>query len=128
MRLLIQRVSKASVTVEGATVGEIRKGLLVFLGIGQDDTEAICKEMAEKTARLRIFEDENGKMNLDIDQISGSALVISQFTLYGDASKGNRPNFTAAAKPEAAKKLYECFLRELRALLGEPRVAEGVFG
>src|SRR5437867_2289535 len=107
MRLLIQRVSKASVTVEGAIVGEISKGLLVFLGIGHDDTEATCTEMAGKIARLRIFEDDEGKMNLDVNQISGNALLISQFTLYGDASKGNRPNFIAAAKPEAAKKLYE---------------------
>ena len=102
--------------------------MLIFLGVGESDTEAICKAMAGKAARLRIFEDMNGKMNLDVNQVSGSALVISQFTLYGDASKGNRPNFTGAAKPEIAKKLYEYFILELKALLGENRVAEGLFG
>ena len=128
MRLLIQRVSKAKVTVEGEITGEISKGLLVFLGVAEEDTEAICIEMAEKTARMRIFEDENGKMNLDIDQVSGSILVVSQFTLFADTRKGNRPNFTSAAKPEKAKKLYEKFIVDLKQLLGENRVAEGVFG
>jgi D-tyrosyl-tRNA(Tyr) deacylase len=128
MRLLIQRVTKASVSVDEKTVGEIDPGLLIFLGVGTDDTENICKEMATKAARLRIFEDENGKMNLDVNQISGSALVISQFTLYGDANKGNRPNFMNAAKPDLAKKLYEQFIAELKAILGENKVAEGIFG
>jgi D-tyrosyl-tRNA(Tyr) deacylase len=128
MRLLIQRVSKAKVTVEGEITGEIGKGLLVFLGVGEEDTEAVCSEMAGKTARMRIFEDENGKMNLDIDQVSGSILVISQFTLFADTRKGNRPNFTSAAKPEKAKELYEKFITDLKQLLGENRVFEGVFG
>ncbi len=128
MRLLIQRVSRAKVTVEGNITGEIGKGLLVFLGVGEDDTEAICSEMAGKAARLRIFEDENGKMNLDIDQASGSILIVSQFTLFADTRKGNRPNFTSAAKPEKAKKLYEKFIADLKELLGKNRVAVGVFG
>ena len=128
MRLLIQRVSKAKVTVGGNISGEIGKGLLVFLGIGEEDTDAICAEMAGKTSRLRIFEDENGKMNLDVDQVSGSVLVISQFTLFADTRKGNRPNFTSAAKPEKAIKLYEKFISDLKQLLGENRVSEGVFG
>src|SRR5947209_9270131 len=104
MRLLIQRVTEAKVSVENELVGEIGKGLLIFLGIGEGDTELQAKELAAKSARLRIFEDSQQKMNLDLNQISGEALVVSQFTLYGDASKGNRPNFTAAAKPEPAKK------------------------
>ncbi len=114
--------------MDGKITGEIGKGLLVFLGVGEDDTGAICAEMAGKTVRLRIFEDENGKMNLDIVQISGSVLVVSQFTLFADIRKGNRPNFTAAAKPDKAKKLYEKFITDLKHLLGEKRVSEGVFG
>jgi D-tyrosyl-tRNA(Tyr) deacylase len=128
MRLLIQRVTQAKVTVDDKTVGEISNGLLIFLGVGEGDTEKTCNEMAGKAARLRIFEDGNGKMNLDLDQVSGSALVISQFTLYGDATKGNRPNFTKAAKPEEAKHLYNRFIIELKAILGEGRVSEGIFG
>ena len=128
MRLLIQRVSKAKVSVEGQTVGEIGNGLLIFLGIGEGDTETDCKEMASKAARLRIFEDENAKMNLDLSQVGGCALIISQFTLYADTHKGNRPNFLGAAKPEMAKMLYERFISEMKAILGDNRVAEGVFG
>jgi D-tyrosyl-tRNA(Tyr) deacylase len=128
MRLLIQRVSQAKVTVEGKTIGEISHGLLIFLGVGDGDTEETCKEMAGKAARLRIFEDENGKMNLDVNQVSGSVLIVSQFTLYGDTRKGNRPNFTSAAKPDEAKRLYECFIKEIQAILSENRVAQGSFG
>jgi D-tyrosyl-tRNA(Tyr) deacylase len=128
MRLLIQRVTRASVVVDGKTTGRIEKGLLIFLGVGEGDSEQICTEMAEKASRLRIFEDENGKMNLDVMQVSGSVLVVSQFTLYGDTGKGNRPNFMAAAKPEEARKLYEKFILELKRILGENKVAEGVFG
>jgi D-tyrosyl-tRNA(Tyr) deacylase len=128
MRLLIQRVSQAKVMVSGKTTGQIGNGLLIFLGVGESDTEEICKEMAGKVSRLRIFEDENCKMNLDINQVSGSVLIISQFTLYGDTRKGNRPNFTQAAKPEEAKNLYERFITEIKAILGINRVFEGVFG
>lgn len=114
--------------VSGKTTGQIGNGLLIFLGVGESDTEEICKEMAGKVSRLRIFEDENCKMNLDINQVSGSVLIISQFTLYGDTRKGNRPNFTQAAKPEEAKNLYERFITEIKAILGINRVFEGVFG
>ena len=128
MRLMIQRVSRASVTVAGETVGSIGPGLLVFLGVGTEDNEVICDEFAAKVTRLRIFEDEAGKMNLDVQQTGGSILVVSQFTLYGDTRKGNRPNFTAAAKPELAERLYRRFIRQLGHILGEHRVAEGQFG
>jgi D-tyrosyl-tRNA(Tyr) deacylase len=128
MRLLIQRVSRASVRVEGKIVGVIDKGLLIFLGIGENDSEADAKEMAGKASRLRIFEDQNGKMNLDLNGISGKILVVSQFTLYGDTRKGNRPNFTSAAKPQLAQELYTFFVSELKSLLGENRINEGVFG
>jgi D-tyrosyl-tRNA(Tyr) deacylase len=128
LRLLIQRVSQAKVTVDGKTVGQIGEGLLIFVGIGEGDTEYDCSEMAEKAVRMRIFEDENGKMNLDLLQIGASALIISQFTLYADTRKGNRPSFTEAAKPEAAKRLYEQFIIEMRVHLGNEKVAEGIFG
>ena len=128
MRLLIQRVTHAKVTANGNITGEIGAGLLIFLGVGESDTDEICAEMAEKATRLRIFEDEMGKMNLDIFAVSGSALIVSQFTLYADIRKGNRPSFTNAAKPEKAKRLYENFVRKMKGLLGENKVAEGVFG
>ncbi len=128
MRLLIQRVSKAKVTVSGKISGEIGKGLLIFLGIGEDDSEQDCIKMAEKASGMRIFEDETGKMNLDLTQILGSALIVSQFTLYADVRKGNRPSFIAAAKPDEAKKLYKFFIDIMKGLLGENKVAEGVFG
>src|SRR5438045_8400188 len=127
MRLLIQRVTRAKVTVEGKSVGEIGNGLLIFLGVGEGDTEAVCSEMAEKAFRLRIFEDEKGKMNHDVTFGGGSVLVISQFTLYADTANGNRPSFTEAAAPENAKKLYEYFIRKMKELLGENRVSEGIF-
>ena len=128
MRLLIQRVIHAKVTVGGETTGEIGKGLLVFLGVGEEDTDDICVEMAAKTSKMRIFDDENGKMNLDVNQVNGEVLIVSQFTLYGDTRKGNRPSFIAAAKPEEAKRLYEKFIREIRQILGENKVFQGVFG
>ncbi|MFI5263801.1 MAG: D-aminoacyl-tRNA deacylase [Candidatus Kapaibacterium sp.] len=128
MRLLIQRVSHAKVTVSERVIGEIGPGLLIFLGVGVGDTEETCSEMAEKASRLRIFEDDAEKMNLDVTSVSGSVLVISQFTLYADTRKGNRPSFTGAAKPEEGKKLYEFFIRKMREILGENKVAEGMFG
>jgi D-tyrosyl-tRNA(Tyr) deacylase len=127
MRLLIQRVSKAKVTVSGEVTGEITRGLLVFLGVGHEDTEQLAQQMAEKTLKLRIFENAEGKMDLDVTQIAGSVLVVSQFTLYGDAAKGNRPSFSKAARPEEAKRLYDIYCDSLRKLLGEKRVAEGRF-
>jgi D-tyrosyl-tRNA(Tyr) deacylase len=128
MRLLIQRVTRAKVTVEGRITGEIGPGLLIFLGVGEGDTEEICSQMAEKASRLRIFEDEKEKMNLDVTSASGSVLVVSQFTLYADVRKGNRPSFTVAAKPEEAKRLYEFFVQKMKGILGENKVSEGVFG
>jgi D-tyrosyl-tRNA(Tyr) deacylase len=128
MRLLIQRVSRAKVTVEDEITGEIGQGLLIFVGVGEDDSVAVSAEMAEKASRLRIFEDEQQKMNLDIMAVGGSALIVSQFTLYADTRKGNRPSFAAAAKPEAAKEIYNAFAGKMKELLGENRVAEGVFG
>jgi D-tyrosyl-tRNA(Tyr) deacylase len=127
MRLLIQRVSHAKVTVRGDTTGEIGKGLLVFLGVGIGDEEATCRKMAEKVAHLRIFEDTEGKMNLDVQETGGSVLVVSQFTLYGDVRKGNRPSFVEAAPPEKGEALYKLFCKELEALLGRDRIARGRF-
>ena len=128
MRLLIQRVSRAKVTVSGEIIGEIGHGLLIFVGIGHNDDIARVKEMTEKLIKLRIFEDEAGKMNLDVTSRGGSVLVVSQFTLYGDARKGNRPSFIDAARPEQAKELYDRFVSELREKMGIEPVAEGRFG
>ena len=116
MRAVIQRVTAASVTVAEEIVGEIDAGFLVLLGIAESDTQADVIWLAGKIAGLRIFEDSDGKMNLDLKQVSGSALVVSQFTLYGDCRKGRRPSFVEAAPPEYAKSLYESFVAELRGL------------
>ena len=126
MRALIQRVSHASVTVEGERVGEIEKGLLVLLGVGPQDTEKQADFLAEKCANLRIFTDENDKMNLSLLDIGGEMLVVSQFTLYADCRKGKRPSFTGAALPELAVPLYEQFLQECRSRGFEPQ--HGRFG
>jgi len=114
MRLLIQRVSKASVTVEGQTVSKIGKGLLILLGIGHGDGEEQAKFLAEKTANLRIFEDEQGKTNLSVLDVQGEAIVVSQFTLYADSRKGRRPSFIDAALPEVAEPLVRHFIELLR--------------
>ena len=114
MRALLQRVSKASVSVEGQTVAQIGRGLLVLLGIGHDDGEAQAAFLAEKTANLRIFEDSAGKTNLSVLDVGGEAIVVSQFTLYADARKGRRPSFTDAALPEVAAPLVERFVELLR--------------
>ncbi len=116
MRAVIQRVSKAKVTVAGETTGEISQGLLVLLGVSTTDTEADADYLADKVAGLRIFEDENEKMNLSVVDIKGAVLAVSQFTLYGDARKGKRPSFDAAARPEQAKRLYEYFVEKIRTL------------
>ncbi len=115
MRALLQRVSKASVTVDGQVVSEIGKGLLILLGIGQGDGEEQAAFLAEKTANLRIFEDEQGKSNLSVLDIGGEAIVVSQFTLYADTRKGRRPSFTDAALPQVAEPLVERFVELLRA-------------
>ena len=110
MRAVLTRVKSASVTIEGEVVGKIGKGFLILLGVGPNDTEKECRYLAEKALGLRIFEDENGKMNLGLDQIGGEVLVVSQFTLYGNCRKGRRPSFTDAAGPELGNELYERFL------------------
>ncbi len=111
MRACIQRVSRAEVTVAGESVGRIDGGMLVLLGVAQDDDESTARLLAEKIAGLRIFEDSEGKMNLSLAEVGGSMLVVSQFTLLGDCRKGRRPSFTAAAPPEQAERLYEVFAR-----------------
>jgi D-aminoacyl-tRNA deacylase len=115
MRAVIQRVSRAQVTVESEITGAIGLGLLVLLGVSTADTEADADYLADKTAGLRIFEDSEGKMNLSVADVHGAILAVSQFTLYGDARKGRRPSFDAAARPEQAKKLYEYFVEKIRA-------------
>ena len=116
MRAVVQRVSRASVTVEGEPVGEVARGLLVLLGVADDDTEADAGYLAEKISGLRIFEDDAGKMNLSVTENGGAMLVVSQFTLFGDVRRGKRPSFDAAARPEQAKALYEHFVERIRAL------------
>ena len=125
MRAVVQRVSRARVTVEGAVTGEIAAGFVILLGIGRDDLHRRCQHMAEKIANLRIFEDDQGKMNRSLLDVKGSALIVSQFTLYGDARGQRRPSFIAAAPPEQAKQLYEEFSEALRKL--GITVATGVF-
>jgi D-tyrosyl-tRNA(Tyr) deacylase len=115
VRAVVQRVSRARVMVDSTVSGEIGLGLLVLLGVGAGDTRADADYLAEKIVGLRIFEDGNGKMNLAVAEVSGAVLVVSQFTLYGDARKGKRPSFDAAAPPEQARELYEYFVEKVRA-------------
>ena len=110
MRAVLTRVKSASVTIDGQVVGSIGKGFLILLGIGPEDTSKQCRYLAEKALGLRIFEDENGKMNLGLDQVDGQVLVVSQFTLYGNCRKGRRPSFVEAAGPELGNAMYEEFL------------------
>jgi D-tyrosyl-tRNA(Tyr) deacylase len=116
MRAVVQRVSHASVTVDGQIVGKIDRGLLVFLGVTHADNEASADYLAEKIAGLRVFEDDAGKMNLAVADVGGAILAVSQFTLYGDVRRGKRPSFDDAARPEQARKLYEYFVERIRAL------------
>jgi len=115
MRAVVQRVSRAQVSVNGEVTGQIAVGLLVLLGVGSDDVEADAIYLAEKICGLRIFEDDQGKMNRSIQQVGGSVLTVSQFTLYGDIRRGKRPSFDAAAPPERARRLYEFFVEQIRA-------------
>ena len=127
MRLLIQRVAKGSVTIDGEVVGRVGKGLVILVGVTHTDTEADAEYLANKCVNLRIFTDENGKMNRSLLDVGGGALIISQFTLYGDCVKGRRPGFDNAARPELAEPLYEKFV-ELVRQLGVKQVETGRFG
>lgn len=126
MKLVIQRVQEASVSVDQEVVGKIGHGFMVLLGVSQTDTEEIADKMYQKLLKLRIFEDENGKTNLDIKSVNGELLIISQFTLYADCRHGNRPSFIGAGTPDQANALYEYFLSQCRKEI--PVVEQGIFG
>ena len=126
MKIVLQRVISASVAVDGQITGSIGRGYVVLLGVGETDTKEQTDKMVEKIRKLRIFADENGKTNLSIEDIGGEILVVSQFTLYADCSKGNRPSFTEAGNPALAKELYEYFIEASRGVF--KKVSHGVFG
>ena len=126
MKIVIQRVQEASVSVDQKVVGKIGHGFMVLLGVSQTDTEEIADKMFQKLLKLRIFEDENGKTNLDIKSVNGELLIISQFTLYADCRHGNRPSFIGAGTPDQANALYEYFLSQCRKEI--PVVEQGIFG
>ena len=126
MRAVLTRVKSAAVAIDGETVGQIGQGFLILLGVGPEDTEETCRYLAEKALGLRIFEDENEKMNLSLSDVGGQVLVVSQFTLYGNCRKGRRPSFAEAAEPELGNRLYEQFLAECTRLGFPPQ--HGRFG
>ena len=126
MRFVIQRVKHSSVTIDGEVKGKINKGYMVLIGIGQDDNEVIADKMVKKMINLRIFEDEKGKTNLALKDVNGELLLISQFTLYADCRKGNRPSFIKAGNPELANDLYEYIISKCRESI--PKVEKGIFG
>ncbi len=126
MKVVVQRVSEASVTIDGEVHGKINQGYLLLVGIQDSDSEEVVRKMADKIYRMRIFVDENDKMNLSLSQVGGEILSISQFTLYADCKKGNRPSFSLAGKPEHAKKMYLYFNEYMRSL--GVKVDEGIFG
>ncbi len=126
MRLVIQRVERAAVEVDDRVVGQIHRGFLVLVGVTHGDTRADAAWLAKKTASIRVFDDPNGKMNLGLSDVSGSCLAISQFTLYGDCRKGNRPSYIAAAPPDEAEPIYAAYVELLRAQ--EIQVETGIFG
>ena len=129
MRALVQRVTEGSVLIVGQKYySEIKKGMVILLGVKEGDTEEELDFVANKCYNLRIFEDENDKMNLSLKDINGEVLIVSQFTLYGDSRKGNRPSFTDAAKPDIAEKMYEKFITRMKINLGDDKVKCGVFG
>jgi D-tyrosyl-tRNA(Tyr) deacylase len=125
MRAVVQRVTRAKVTVDAKVVGEIEKGLVVLLGVARDDTKLDAAYLSEKITALRIFDDDEGKMNLSVKEVNGGVLVVSQFTLYGDVRRGLRPSWIEAAAPEVAEPLYDFFVRQMRAAVSE--VATGSF-
>ena len=126
MRAVLTRVKSASVAIDGEVVGKIGQGFLILLGVGPEDTEKECRYLAEKALGLRIFEDENEKMNLGLEDVGGQVLVVSQFTLYGNCRKGRRPSFAGAANPELGNRLYEQFLADCESLGYPPQ--HGRFG
>lgn len=126
MRLVIQRVQHASVTVDGETCGAINKGFMVLIGVSEEDNEAIADKLVDKMCKLRIFEDENGKTNLSLDDVNGELLLISQFTLYANCKKGNRPSFIDAGGPGKANRLYEYIIDRCKEKC--PVVEKGIFG
>lgn len=128
MKAWLQRVSEASVEIDGGRVAEIGRGLLVLLGVTHGDTEAAADRIAERITVLRMFEDENGATNLSLEDVGGSVIVVSQFTLYADTARGRRPGFSNAARPELAEPLYERVVARLRERLGPDRVGTGRFG
>jgi D-tyrosyl-tRNA(Tyr) deacylase len=127
MRALIQRVKKSSVVIDQKVHSSIQNGLLILLGVRNGDTESDATAVAEKCAALRIFDDPGGKMNLSVRDVGGEVMVVSQFTLYGDTRRGNRPSYSEAAPPEIAESLYEYFIGEMKRLLGEQKVHSGAF-
>ena len=126
MRAVLTRVTSASVAIDGEVVGKIGKGFLILLGVGPEDDETHCRYLAEKALGLRVFEDENGKMNRSLEDVGGEVLVVSQFTLYGNCRKGRRPSFTEAAPPDLGNRLYEQFLKDCESLGFPPQ--HGQFG
>lgn len=128
MKAVIQRVTEAKVDIDGKTVGAIQNGLLVLLGVTHDDTQEDIDHLIKKLVQMRIFNDEDGKMNLSLQDVSGSVLAVSQFTLHAKTKKGNRPSYIEAARPEVAIPLYEKFVTDLQNSIGEDRVATGEFG
>lgn len=126
MRFVIQRVTQSSVSVDGTTIGKIGKGFLVLIGVAQEDTEETADRLVKKMTGLRIFEDENGKTNLSLEDVGGELLLVSQFTLYANCKKGNRPSFTEAGSPEKANALYEYIIAKCREKV--PVVETGSFG
>ena len=128
MRALIQRVSEASVAIDGQVKSEIGRGFLILLGVGHEDTEAQAQKLWSKISKLRIFDDENGKTNLSLADVNGDVLVVSQFTLYANCKKGNRPSFVDAGSPDKANRLYEYFVNLVRATEGVAAVGTGEFG
>ena len=129
MKVVVQRVSTGSVNIRSEKYFQrINKGFVILLGIREGDTEQDSLFLADKCTNLRVFEDQNDKMNLSLKDVNGEVLVISQFTLYGDAQRGNRPSFIAAAKPDTAIPLYEKFIKRMKENLGEAKIKEGIFG